>query len=214
MIKLKGIEEFSKDELQMDEKHLKKGSASLVIKEIQIKMTSWLHFTTVRVAKINKTKDSSCWQEFKVRETPLLVWVQTCTVTMETSVAVPLEPGNQPTSKSSYTTLGHIHKASYILLQRYLLIIFIASLFIITRKWKHPRCPSAHEWIKEIYAVEYYSVILKKIKSWNSQVWWLFLVVNLTTSAINKNPKTAGHTCERLFCLIGSFEVGISTSNH
>ena len=36
--------------------------------------------------------------------------------------------------------------------------MFIAALFIITRTWKQPRCPSADEWIKKlwsIYAVEY-----------------------------------------------------------
>ena len=38
-------------------------------------------------------------------------------------------------------------------------------LFIITRTWKQPRCPSADEWIRKlwyIYTVEYYSAIKKK----------------------------------------------------
>ena len=41
---------------------------------------------------------------------------------------------------------------------------FIAALFTITRTWKHPRCPSADEWIRElwyIYTMEYYSAIKK-----------------------------------------------------
>ena len=41
---------------------------------------------------------------------------------------------------------------------------FIAALFIITRTWKQPRCPSADEWIRKqwyIYTMEYYSGIKK-----------------------------------------------------
>ena len=40
--------------------------------------------------------------------------------------------------------------------------VFITALFIITRTWKQPRCPSANEWIRKlwyIYTMEYYSVI-------------------------------------------------------
>ena len=36
--------------------------------------------------------------------------------------------------------------------------MFIAALFIIARTWKQPRCPSADEWIRQlwyIYTVEY-----------------------------------------------------------
>ena len=40
--------------------------------------------------------------------------------------------------------------------------MFIATLFIITRTWKQPRCPSADKWIRKlwyIYTMEYYSAI-------------------------------------------------------
>jgi hypothetical protein len=40
--------------------------------------------------------------------------------------------------------------------------MFIAALFIITRSWKEPRCPSTEEWIQKmwyIYTMEYYSAI-------------------------------------------------------
>ena len=42
--------------------------------------------------------------------------------------------------------------------------MFIAALFIIARTWKHPRCPSADEWIRKlwyIHTMEYYSAIKK-----------------------------------------------------
>ena len=38
--------------------------------------------------------------------------------------------------------------------------MFIAALFIITRTWKQPRCPSADGWIRKLwymYIMEYYS---------------------------------------------------------
>ena len=43
-------------------------------------------------------------------------------------------------------------------------LVFIAALFIISRTWKQPRCPSADEWIRKlwyIYTIEYYSAIKK-----------------------------------------------------
>ena len=42
--------------------------------------------------------------------------------------------------------------------------MFITALFIITRTWKQPRCPSADEWIRKlrcIYTMEYYSAVKK-----------------------------------------------------
>ena len=42
--------------------------------------------------------------------------------------------------------------------------VFIATLFIISRTWKQPRCPSADEWIRKlwyIYTMEYYLTIKK-----------------------------------------------------
>ena len=44
--------------------------------------------------------------------------------------------------------------------------MFIAVLFITVKVWKQPKCPSVDEWIKQlwdIYTMEYYSAIKKKI---------------------------------------------------
>jgi hypothetical protein len=40
--------------------------------------------------------------------------------------------------------------------------MFIAALFIVSRSWKEPRCPSTEEWIQKmwyIYTMEYYLAI-------------------------------------------------------
>jgi hypothetical protein len=46
----------------MAEKHLKKCSTSLVIREIQIKTTLTFYFTPVKMAKIKNSGDNRYWQ--------------------------------------------------------------------------------------------------------------------------------------------------------
>ena len=52
--------EFPPEEYQMAEKHLKKCSASLIIRVMQIKTTLRFHLTPVRMAKIKNSGDSRC----------------------------------------------------------------------------------------------------------------------------------------------------------
>ena len=52
--------EFSPEEYRMPEQHLKKCSASLIIKEMQIKTSLRFHRTPVRMAKIKNSGDSRC----------------------------------------------------------------------------------------------------------------------------------------------------------
>jgi hypothetical protein len=53
--------EFSTEESQMAVKYLKKCSTSLVIREMQIKMTLRFNLTLIIVIKIKNSSNSRCW---------------------------------------------------------------------------------------------------------------------------------------------------------
>jgi hypothetical protein len=59
--------QFSKEELQMTNTYMKKWSASLAIKEIQIKIRLRFHFTPVRMAII-KRSHNRCYQRCGKKE--------------------------------------------------------------------------------------------------------------------------------------------------
>jgi hypothetical protein len=50
--------------------------------------------------------------------------------------------------------------------------MFIATLFIIARGWKEPRCPSTQKWMQKawhIWKMEYYSAIKNDVFI---RAWW------------------------------------------
>uniref|UniRef100_A0A8D0S2V8 DUF1725 domain-containing protein n=1 Tax=Sus scrofa TaxID=9823 RepID=A0A8D0S2V8_PIG len=81
--------------------------------------------------------------------------------------------------------------------------MFIAALYVITKIWKQPKCPSTEEWIKKmwcIYTVEYYSAIKRKeitafAATWMDQEIIMLIIMSEVSQTMRHQHQMLSLTC-------------------
>ena len=194
---------FSKHEIQMANKHMRRCSTSLIIREMQIKSITRYRLAQIRMAIIkNSTSNSSwsgcgekgallqCWWESKFAQS---LWKAIWRFLRKLKIEL----------YDSAISLLDIYPVKTLIQKDTCTLIVTAELLTIVKTWKQPKRPSTDERIKHmwyIYTMKYHSA-MKMNEIMLFAATWMQVEITILSEIWSKSERQIPHDITNMWNL-------------